>query len=77
MKPQDAAANSDEIMLLLLEMFKSGNMRAGGVQEDALLAVSSLVEGSHLQNLISSPRLKVSGSSPGSVKFSLPIFQIV
>ena len=45
MKLEDAKAISDDVMLLLLQMFKTGNMRSGGVQEDALLAVGTLVEG--------------------------------
>ncbi|CAH1790559.1 unnamed protein product [Owenia fusiformis] len=41
--PEDAPKVSDPIMLALLRMFE-GAGQAGGVQEDALLAVSTLIE---------------------------------
>ncbi|XP_022105978.1 importin subunit beta-1-like isoform X2 [Acanthaster planci] len=44
MKLEDAQAISDDIMTLLLQMFNAGNMKSGGVREDALLAVGTLVE---------------------------------
>ncbi|XP_038048921.1 importin subunit beta-1-like [Patiria miniata] len=44
MKLEDVKAISDEVMMLLLQMFNSGNMKSGGVREDALLAVGTLVE---------------------------------
>ena len=44
--PEDAPKISDPIMVALLQMFNSsaGPNRAGGVQEDALMAVSTLTE---------------------------------
>lgn len=42
--PEDAPQISDEIMTALLSMFNSNSCKAGGVQEDALMAVSTLVE---------------------------------
>lgn len=41
---EDAPSISDQVMSALLRMFSSSG-KAGGVQEDALLAVSTLVEG--------------------------------
>ena len=41
----DAPQISDRIMEALLRMMTSANGKSGGVQEDALLAVSTLVEG--------------------------------
>ena len=44
--PDDAPKISDSIMAALLQMLQHGSKGgAGGVQEDALLAVSTLVEG--------------------------------
>merc|ERR1719225_1843531 len=44
-EPAHAPAISDSIMTALLQMFQaSSNTRSGGVQEDALMAVSTLVE---------------------------------
>merc|ERR1719153_771297 len=44
-EPAHAPAISDTIMTALLQMFQSSTQtRAGGVQEDALMAVSTLVE---------------------------------
>ncbi|XP_053983431.1 importin subunit beta-1 isoform X2 [Hylaeus anthracinus] len=42
--PDDAPQISDVIMTALLSMFNSNSCKAEGVQEDALLAVSTLVE---------------------------------
>lgn len=42
--PEDAPKISDTIMSALLSMFSSNSCKAGGVQEDALMAVSTLVE---------------------------------
>ncbi|XP_076054575.1 importin subunit beta Fs(2)Ket isoform X2 [Oratosquilla oratoria] len=42
--PEDAPKISDPIMSALLHMFQSSQGKSGGVQEDALLAVSTLVE---------------------------------
>lgn len=42
--PEDAPKISDQMMGALLQMLSGVNGRAGGVQEDALLAVSTLVE---------------------------------
>ncbi|XP_063242784.1 importin subunit beta-1 isoform X2 [Bacillus rossius redtenbacheri] len=42
--PEDAPQISDAIMTALLQMFNSNSCKAGGVQEDALMAVSTLVE---------------------------------
>jgi len=42
--PEDAPKISDTIMTALLQMFNSNSCKAGGVQEDALMAVSTLVE---------------------------------
>ncbi|XP_044020400.1 importin subunit beta-1 isoform X3 [Aphidius gifuensis] len=43
--PEDAPQISDAIMTALLAMFNSNSGKVGGVQEDALMAVSTLVEG--------------------------------
>lgn len=43
-KQEDAPNISDTIMSALLTMFNSSSGRAGGVQEDALMAVSNLVD---------------------------------
>ena len=43
---QDALQISDVVMASLLRMFQS-TAGSGGVQEDALMAVSTLVEGKH------------------------------
>lgn len=42
--PEDAPQISDAIMTALLSMFNSNSCKVGGVQEDALMAVSTLVE---------------------------------
>ena len=42
--PEDAPQISDAIMTALLSMFSSNSCKVGGVQEDALMAVSTLVE---------------------------------
>jgi len=42
--PEDAPKISDPIMTALLQMFQTSQGKSGGVQEDALLAVSTLVE---------------------------------
>ncbi|NP_001191603.1 importin beta 1 [Aplysia californica] len=42
--PEDAPKISDQIMTALLRMFQSTTGKAGGVQEDALLAMSTLIE---------------------------------
>ncbi|KAK4879043.1 hypothetical protein RN001_007189 [Aquatica leii] len=42
--PEDAPKISDAIMTALLSMFSSNSCKNGGVQEDALMAVSTLVE---------------------------------
>ena len=43
--PEDALKISDQVMSALLRMFQSSTGKSGGVQEDALLAVSTLTEG--------------------------------
>lgn len=43
-KPEDAPLISDRIMHALLTMFQMSAGKAGGVQEDALMAVSNLVD---------------------------------
>lgn len=48
MTSEDAPSISDQVMSALLRMFSTSG-KAGGVQEDALLAVSTLVEGKRLQ----------------------------
>lgn len=45
MTPEDAPKISDQVMTALLSMFQNTSGKAGSVQEDALLAVSTLVEG--------------------------------
>ncbi|KAL7648073.1 UNVERIFIED_CONTAM: hypothetical protein RMT77_001690 [Armadillidium vulgare] len=42
--PEDAPKISDPIMAALIQMFDASQGKSGGVQEDALLAVSTLVE---------------------------------
>lgn len=42
--PEDAPQISDAIMTAMLTMFNSNSCKNGGVQEDALMAVSTLVE---------------------------------
>ena len=45
MEPEHAPQISDSIMTAMLQMFQSSvNNKTGGVQEDALMAVSTLVE---------------------------------
>lgn len=44
MTSEDAPKISDAIMTALLQMFNSTSCKSGGVQEDALMAVSTLVE---------------------------------
>ena len=44
MTKEDAPKISDAIMTALLQMFNSNSCKSGGVQEDALMAVSTLVE---------------------------------
>ncbi|KAL1123674.1 hypothetical protein AAG570_001447 [Ranatra chinensis] len=44
MTPEDAPQISDTIMNALLQMFNSNSCKSGSVQEDALMAVSTLVE---------------------------------
>ena len=43
--PEDAPKISSPIMTALLQMFNTSCGKSGGVQEDALLCVSTLVEG--------------------------------
>ena len=45
MTSEDAPQISDSIMNALLTMLGTSSGKVGGVQEDALLAVSTLVEG--------------------------------
>ncbi|XP_077997215.1 importin subunit beta-1-like [Glandiceps talaboti] len=40
----DALQISDTVMMVLLQMFNTSNGRSGGVQEDALMAVGTLIE---------------------------------
>lgn len=42
--PEDAPQISDAIMTAMLTVFNSNSCKSGGVQEDALMAVSTLVE---------------------------------
>ncbi|XP_039279899.1 importin subunit beta-1 isoform X1 [Nilaparvata lugens] len=42
--PEDAPQISDAIMQALLQMFNSNSSKSGGVQEEALMAVSTLVD---------------------------------
>jgi importin subunit beta-1 len=42
---EDAPQISDPIMTALLQMLTTCNGKSGGVQEDALLATSTLIEG--------------------------------
>lgn len=42
---EDAPQISDAIMSALLQMLSTSSGKAGGVQEDALLAVATLIEG--------------------------------
>ena len=44
MTPQDAPQISDAVMTAMLTVFSSNSCKSGGVQEDALMAVSTLVE---------------------------------
>ena len=45
MTPEDAPKISDQIMTALLSMFQNTSGKSGNVQEDALVAVSTLCEG--------------------------------
>lgn len=47
MHPNDAPLISDAIMQALLQMLKSNSGKASAVQEDALVAIGTLVEGSY------------------------------
>ena len=51
MQHHDALQISDVVMASLLRMFQS-TAGSGGVQEDALMAVSTLVEGQSLSLLV-------------------------
>lgn len=42
--PEDAPKISDQIMTALLQMFSSSSGQTGGVQEDAMMAVTTLVQ---------------------------------
>lgn len=44
MSPQDAPKISDAVMNALLQMLNGPGGRSGGVQEDALMAISTLTE---------------------------------
>ena len=44
-RKEDAILISDSVMTALLQMFSTTSGKSGGVQEDALLAVGTLVEG--------------------------------
>jgi len=46
--PEDAPKISDQVMNCLLRMFQSSTGKSGGVQEDGLLALATLVEGGSL-----------------------------
>lgn len=52
MHPNDAPLISDPIMQALLQMLKSHGGKGGAVQEDALVAIGTLVEGSLLDAFI-------------------------
>lgn len=45
MSPQDALQIANPIMTALLQMLNAGSGVVGGVQEDALMAIGTLVEG--------------------------------
>jgi importin subunit beta-1 len=45
MHPNDAPLISDPIMQALLQMLKSNAGKASAVQEDALVAIGTLIEG--------------------------------
>ena len=45
MTPQDVPLISDQVMTALIKMFQSPTAKGGGVHEDALLALSTLIEG--------------------------------
>jgi importin subunit beta-1 len=45
MHPNDAPLISDPIMQALLQMLKTNSGKASAVQEDALVAIGTLVEG--------------------------------
>jgi importin subunit beta-1 len=45
MHPNDAPVISDPVMQALLQMLKTNSDKASGVQEDALMAVGTLIEG--------------------------------
>lgn len=47
MHPNDAPLISDAIMQALLQMLKSNAGKASAVQEDALVAIGTLIEGSY------------------------------
>lgn len=44
MTPEDAPRISDQIMTALLQMFSTNSGQSGGVQEDAMMAVTTLVQ---------------------------------
>jgi importin subunit beta-1 len=54
MHPNDAPLISDPIMQSLLQMLKTSNGKASAVQEDALVAIGTLIEvlGLHFLNYI-------------------------
>jgi importin subunit beta-1 len=52
MSKEDAPQISDAIMAAILQMLNSSSGKSGGVQEDALLCVSTLVESMYLRLII-------------------------
>ncbi len=52
MHPNDAPLISDPIMQSLLQMLKTSSGKASAVQEDALVAIGTLVEGTFLSFLL-------------------------
>lgn len=51
MNPLDALQIANPIMNALLQMLSFGDNVTGGVQEDALMAIGTLVEGMRLLNV--------------------------
>jgi importin subunit beta-1 len=52
MHPNDAPLISDPIMQALLQMLKTNSGKASAVQEDALVAIGTLVEGLLLKRFL-------------------------
>ena len=70
MTPDDAPKISDQIMTALLSMFQNTSGKSGNVQEDALVAVSTLCEGMFYPVTYSARLLSAQGNMHTSYSIS-------